>query len=82
MVEMAEMRAIDVWYAHLSAETIRESLGQGGKATQDVARAMTKASGKDSLRALSKLTRMVDGQPRFCSAPPLLIPADELLDGR
>ena len=47
------------------AETIGTSLGQGSKATQDVSRAMTKASGKDSLRALSKLTRMVDGQPRF-----------------
>ncbi len=81
MAEMAERRAIDVWYAHLSAETIRESLGQGGRATQDVARAMAKASGKDSLRALSKLTHMVDGQPKFCSMPPLLVPAEELLVG-
>ncbi len=81
MLDMAETRAIDVWYAHLSAETIRESLGQGGKATQDVSRAMTKASGKDSLRALSKLTHVVDGQPKFCSMPPLLVPAEELLAG-
>ena len=79
MMEMAEMRAIDVWYAHMSAEVLAESLGKGGKAGDTTERVLTKASGKDSLRALSKLTRIVDGQPRICSDPPLLVPAEELL---
>jgi hypothetical protein len=37
------------------------------------------ARGKDNLRALEKLTRRVDGELRFVSEPPLLVPAEELL---
>jgi len=44
-----------------------------------VERAAAKARTKDSLRALSKLTHVVDGQPMFRSDPPLLVPIHELL---
>ena len=30
------------------------------------------------MRALSKLTEMVDGEPRIVSDPPLIVPAAEL----
>jgi uncharacterized protein (DUF2252 family) len=39
----------------------------------------TKAHTRDSLQALSKLTRVVDGRRRLVSDPPLLIPIDELV---
>ena len=78
MAEMAEMRAIDVWYARLDAELVRDTLSTT-RAGSEVDRALMKASGKDSLRALSKLTQVVDGRRRFRSLPPILVPADELL---
>jgi uncharacterized protein (DUF2252 family) len=80
MAEMAQRRALDVWYAHLSADTILEKLGSA-RSGEDIAKAINKAGSKDALRALSKLTHLVDGQPQLCSAPPLLVPAEELLVG-
>jgi hypothetical protein len=40
---------------------------------------LAKARTRDSMEQLAKLTRMVDTRPRIISAPPLLIPADELI---
>ena len=37
-----------------------------------------KARTKDSLKAFSKLTHLVDGEPRIISDPPLIVPIDEL----
>ena len=37
-----------------------------------------KAKTKDHLHAFSKLTETVDGEPRFLSDPPLLVPLREL----
>ena len=37
-----------------------------------------KARTKDSLKAFSKLTHLVDGEPRITSDPPLIVPIDEL----
>ena len=39
---------------------------------------VAKARSKDSLRALEKLTHVVDGELRIRSEPPLLVPAEEL----
>src|SRR3954468_3176826 len=40
---------------------------------------VAKARAKTSLRALTRLTHMVDGEPRFRSVPPLLVPLGDLL---
>jgi Uncharacterized protein conserved in bacteria (DUF2252) len=42
-------------------------------------RNLAKARTKDSLRALDRLTRVVGGQQRIVSDPPLIVPIDELL---
>jgi uncharacterized protein (DUF2252 family) len=82
MIEMAALRAIDVWYARLDADLIREqSKALGGSDSRQVAKDLSSASGKDSLRAFSRLTQIVDGERRFRSIPPLLVPAEELLTG-
>jgi uncharacterized protein (DUF2252 family) len=39
-----------------------------------------KAQSKDSLKAFAKLTRMVDGEPRIVSDPPLIAPVEDLMD--
>jgi hypothetical protein len=79
---MAETRAIDVWYMRLDADLIRANVKAfNAAAAKQVERDLSRAAGKDSLRAFSRLTRMVDGRPRFRSDPPVLVPADELLAG-
>ncbi len=42
---------------------------------------MTKARTRDNLHAFDKLTRVVDGQRRIISDPPLVQPIDELYEG-
>ena len=42
---------------------------------------VAKARTQDSMRALAKLTHVVDGQHRIISDPPLIQPIEELVDG-
>lgn len=82
MRTFASMRNIDVWYARIEAESRLAELGahlDEGK-LRKVERNMAKARSKDSLRALRKLTREQDGEPRIVSDPPLITPLEELSD--
>ncbi len=80
MLQFAEMRTLDVWYSRLEIEDrvaqLRKQLG--ASFVKRTERQLDKARTKDSLRALSKLTHLVDGEPRFDSAPPLLVPAADI----
>ncbi len=82
MKGFANMRAIDVWYERLDVADLfaRWQAEVSKKRLKAAERAADKAHTKDSLRALSKLTRLVDGEPRFRSDPPLLVPIHELQD--
>jgi uncharacterized protein (DUF2252 family) len=69
-----------VWYERLNAS---ELVGRfGGKLGAEgrilFARQLAKARRKTSLRAVKKLTERVDGELRFRSVPPLLVPFREL----
>jgi hypothetical protein len=81
MLGFAESNTLDVWYARLDAVALLENLQASGdrKDAKRVAKGLEKAQSKNSLRALEKLTVMVDGQPRIISRPPLIVPAAELL---
>ena len=82
MLEMAEKRAIDLWYARLDAGLIAaHAKALGGKDARRMAKDMSRAEMKDDLRALARLTEKVDGRIRLRSDPPLLVPAEELLKG-
>ncbi len=80
MRSFAKMQNLDVWYAHLTADDIfaRWGGGLGRDAVSRFQRTVGKAESKDRLRAESKLTHIVDGEPRFVSDPPLLVPVEEL----
>jgi len=80
MRKLAEMRNLDVWYAHLDVETIERNLReqQAKDQAEGVAKAAAKARTKDSLKAFAKLTHLVDGEPRIVSDPPLIVPASDL----
>jgi len=71
---------LDVWYDRLTASEIAERFG--GSLAKDgrvlFTRTFAKARRKTSLRAVSKLTEHVDGELRFRSVPPLLVPVREL----
>ena len=76
----AKMQNLDVWYARLNADDILARWGGdvGRDALKGFHRNVEKAESKDRLRAETKLTRIVDGEPRFVSDPPLLVPIEEL----
>jgi uncharacterized protein (DUF2252 family) len=80
MRDAAESRNLDVWYAHLDVDEVEAQLRQqqAKKQAQSVAQAAAKAQTKDSMKAFSKLTCLVDGEPRLISDPPLIVPIEEL----
>lgn len=83
MATFAAMTNLDVWYARLNTDLLLEKLKvEEAKGTVKMAaNLLAKAGSKNSMRALGKLTTMVDGEPRIISQPPLLVPASELLQG-
>jgi len=81
MRAFARMSNLAVWYARLDVEEGLDLLRRQydpkrvRQATRDVAKART----RDSTRALAKLTRMVDGEPRIAADPPLIVPIEDLV---
>jgi uncharacterized protein (DUF2252 family) len=82
MRAFASMRNLDIWYSQLRMQDIEAELrsGRNAKQARAVARASAKAQTKDSMRAFSRLTEIVDGERRIVSDPPLIVPLDELAD--
>ena len=81
MARFAEMRNIDVWYTRLDVAEILKQLGASATRKQmkrfqaDIAKVHT----KDSMRALTKLCREVDGELRIVGNPPLVTPIEDVL---
>jgi uncharacterized protein (DUF2252 family) len=77
----ADMRNLEVWYARIDEDAIREQLRNAGqkKLSAKLEKGAAKARAKDSLRALGKLTERVGGELRIVSRPPLVVPIEELL---
>ena len=72
---------LDVFYARADVDEIqrrlrsRLSASQRARLAKDAERAQT----RDSMQALGKLTRIVDGKPHIVADPPLVIPLSSLL---
>ncbi len=83
MVRFAEMRNIDVWYIRLDVAEVRRRLAAAGsrKQAKHFERTVAKARTKDSIRALAKLCRTVDGELRIVGDPPLVTPIEDVLPG-
>jgi uncharacterized protein (DUF2252 family) len=81
MREFAGMRAIDVWYLRLDVDDLiqRRRSHVSRQRLESTQRAVAKARAKDNLKAFAKLTHVVDGERRFRSDPPLLVPIRDLL---
>ena len=81
MARFADMGHLDVWYAHLDEELLRSRLNTDLDAVnvKYVEKTIAKAKGKNSARAIRKLTEVVDGQLRIISDPPIVFPLRELV---
>jgi uncharacterized protein (DUF2252 family) len=81
MLELAPMGNLDVWYVRVEADELIERLRERAprKTVGRVERGVGHAQRKDSLRALRRLTELVDGRPRIVNDPPLVVPVGELL---
>jgi uncharacterized protein (DUF2252 family) len=79
----AAMSNLDLWYSRIEVDEIAALVAreESGKQRKRFERNLAKARSKDSLRALSKLTTAVDGEPRIVSDPPLIVPVEELVSG-
>ena len=81
MREFAGMTHLEVWYTRADVDEARAEidaqLTARGRKTVD--KSMAQARTRDSMQAVAKLTRVVEGRPRILSDPPLLVPAAELI---
>jgi uncharacterized protein (DUF2252 family) len=82
MRAFAQESHLDVWYERLNASELVDRFGGrlGPKGRIVFAKPFARARRKTSLRAVKKLTERVDGELRFRSVPPLLVPLRELLN--
>ena len=81
MRDFASMTNLEVWYAHADIAELQAQYDSQMNARQRkmVDKGTAKARTQDSMQAVAKLTRIVNGRPRIISDPPLLVPIDELL---
>jgi len=79
MTRYAGMRLIDVWYSHITAETIEQALETQAATDRERRSGRTrldalfgKARGRDALRAADNLTTIVDGRRIIIEQPPVV----------
>jgi uncharacterized protein (DUF2252 family) len=82
MAQFAEMRNIHVWYARLDVASIRDQFARvSGKQMKRLQSTVAGVHTKDSMRALTKLCRTVDGELRIVGDPPLVTPIEDVMPG-
>ncbi|WIG62056.1 MAG: hypothetical protein OJF49_004805 [Ktedonobacterales bacterium] len=81
MAEFAEMRDIEIWYSHVTAQNLLERLSTKQQKKQ-LQRTITKTESRGSLQAFDKMTEIVDGRHVIASDPPLLmrIPVEDQME--
>jgi len=84
MARYAGMRNLDLWYARVDVEELLSGFAQfaTAKERKRADRNLAKTRMKDSLKAFSKLTEIVDGEPRIIADPPVVTPIEDILGDR
>jgi uncharacterized protein (DUF2252 family) len=84
MLDLGSMKTFDLWYSRVDAEALITQFQSAASAKRRklIEKNLAKTQAKDSLRAFSKLTTIVDGEPRIASDPPLIVPVEDLAGGR
>jgi uncharacterized protein (DUF2252 family) len=83
MRSFALQTTLEVWYTQLDVEALLDSR-TGIFPPAQVARtrsAMAKARTRDSMQALNKLSKVIDGERRIIAAPPIVVPIEDLMPG-
>ena len=77
----AAMPTLDLWYDRLNVDEISERFGVDATPVtrKRFDKTIRKAETKNSLRALAKLTELVEGERRFRRDPPTLVPVEDLV---
>ena len=87
MTSFAAMTNLQVWYSRLEVENLLTMIKARAEAAavklpndrvKALKRNVSKFATRDNLQAFAKLTTIVDGEPRFRSEPPLVVPIAEL----
>ena len=80
MRQFAGMNNLELWYSRLDAVALEEQMRARNETKQADKMKVTveKARTKDSMKAFSKLTREVDGEPRIIRDPPLIVTLEDL----
>jgi uncharacterized protein (DUF2252 family) len=80
MRQFADQPLLAVWYAHLDIEqALGQFRAQVKKSRLKAASGMlAKAHTADSMKALAKLTTVVDGRRKIISNPPMIAPIEEI----
>ena len=73
--EFAAMRNLDIWYSRIDVDDLvarvkQEATAKDSKAEKRLEANVAKGRTKDSMKAFSKLTTIVDGEPRITGDPP------------
>jgi uncharacterized protein (DUF2252 family) len=84
MVQFSTMTNLNVWYAHLDVEKVfNEARAQATpEEIKRFEKTLAKAQSKDSMKALTKLTEVVDGEHRIKSDPPLIVALSDIFSGK
>ncbi len=74
-------RNLDLWYSRIDLGDVLAGAAQVGskKQLKRAEKNVAKARGKDSLKALGKLTETVEDDVRIRSDPPVIVPIQELM---
>ena len=81
MTAHAGLGNLELWYARVDVDQLLTELQRVAN-TKERKRAeqnLAKTRSKDSLKAFSKLTETVDGEPRIIGDPPVVTPIEELV---
>ncbi len=81
MMQFAGSRNLDVWYQRLDVDAVltRFSSQISPLLRRRAEKSIARARLADSMRALDKLTTLVNSERRIISDPPVLIPLEEIL---
>ncbi len=77
----AAMGNLALWYARIDVDEVAQQFRKQAtvRQTKRYEANLAKTRSKDSLRALGKLTEIVDGEPHIVSDPPVVVPIEELV---
>jgi hypothetical protein len=78
------MTNLDLWYSRVDVDDLIAEFQTfaTAKERKRADKNLAKTRSKDSLRAFSKLTEIVDGEPRITADPPVVTPIEDLLGDR